>query len=78
MVQSPRMETPTYPQPLKAHLRASVAAATLLGMAVGSWIVSRSAVAGVVEVALVLVGWIALNAVVFSRIDAALLPKDLR
>lgn len=59
----------------KKHVQASVAAATILGMAFGFWLGKRMAVAGIVESALVWIGYIVLSSIVFSRIDKQYLPE---
>ena len=65
-----------YPKTLKPHLRASMAAAWLFGMALGYWLAERAADAGPLEVLGGGLGALVLMSVVFSRIDQALLPKS--
>ena len=64
-----------YPDHLKSHLRATVTAAWIFGMAQGYWMTERREVAGAWETVVLVFGTVILMGVVFSRIDAALLPK---
>lgn len=58
------------PKARKRHLHASVAAASLYGMAIGLWIGARGGHAGWIESAIFIVVLMFAPGIVLSRIDA--------
>lgn len=64
-----------YPKQFRRHLQASVAAAGLFGIGLGYWLAERASVSGPLEAVVVGLGSVVLISLVFSWIDATLLPR---